>query len=261
MLETAAGSKLLAEEEVKRPVEGEGVRAASQGTRTPPLELDRRSSASNSFFDDAFFVSDDHKEDDDIQMQSIATILDQIDNLLMPLPTIPNSGPNHIAPDELSMLSTLDWEYHKQLPPLNIGATLEAHLPWAPLPLRRGGQFGEEALEEPGRHRTINAPETALELIGRIGSIEDVEIEECTETKEATKPQPPSKSSLDSLIRLRLQRSASERAPPSSSHILPPQSKTPKPILPSADDPGATSKLVSAFMTLRGVKKPGAHRE
>ncbi|OAA77039.1 hypothetical protein LEL_06723 [Akanthomyces lecanii RCEF 1005] len=233
--EAATESAFTAGDNVKTLVAGNGIKDASDGIRTHPLELDGRSSPSNSFFDDAFFVNDEQKDDEDIEMQSIALILDRIDNLLIPLPILSTSGPNHITPDELSML--------------------KAALPWTPLPPRRGGQFGEEALEEPRKHPTTNALETTHLLIGIIGNIEDVEVEECAETKEATKPQPPLKNSLDSLVRLRLQRSASERAPPSSSHILPPQSKTPTPILPSANDPGATSKLVSAFMTLRGVKK------
>ncbi|KAJ4154095.1 hypothetical protein LMH87_010558 [Akanthomyces muscarius] len=253
--EAATGSAFTAGDNVKTLVAGNGIKDASDGIRTHPLELDGRSSPSNSFFDDAFFVNDEQKDDEDIEMQSIALILDRIDNLLIPLPILSTSGPNHITPDELSMLSTLNWEYQRQLPPLNIDATMEAALSWTPLPPRRGGQFGEEALEEPSKHPTTNALETTPMLIGIIGNIEDVEVEECAETKEATKPQPPLKNSLDSLVRLRLQRRASERAPPSSSHTLPPQPKTPTPILPSANDPGATSKLVSAFMTLRGVKK------
>lgn len=261
MVGAADGSGVLAVDEAKTVLVGDAIKDAGEGIATHPLGPDERSSPGNSFFDDAFFVTDEHTEDENNEIQSIASILDRIDNLLLPLPAIPASYPNHISSDELSMLSTLNWEYHKQLPPLNIDATLEAALPWAPLPPRHGSQFGEESLAKLQLHTAANATESIQKLIGVIDNINDEEVQELAGTKEATKPQSRSENSLDSLIRLRLQRSTSERAPPSSSHILPPQSRISTPILPSADDPGATSKLVSAFMTLRGVKKPHAHRK
>lgn len=261
MVEGATSSAPSVAHEAKIVVAGDAVKDASEGIAIHPLKPDEHSSPGNSFFDDAFFVTDEHKEDEDNEMQSMASILDRIDNLLVPLPAIPTSNPNRVSSDELSMLSTLNWEYHKQLPPLNIDATLETALPWAPLPPRQGDRFSEESLEEPETHTAAEATEPIQKLIGVIDNIKDEEVQELSERQDITKPQSLTKNSLDTLIRLRLQRSTSERAPPSSSHILPPQSKIPTPILPSADDPGATSKLVSAFMTLRGVKKPRAHRK
>ncbi len=257
-----ADSEFIAVEAIKNLLEGADIKDTAQGTRTSPLEIDKRTSPSNSFFDDALFVSDDHTVDEDMDLPGIFSILDEIDSLLMPLPDIPTSGLSHILPDEPSILSTLDLEYYKRLPPLPVDAALEGALPWAPLPPRRGGQFGDDAVAEPNAHAATSARESGAHHIGAMGNIEDGEIEECAEASQVTKPHPPSSTSLDSLIKLRLQRSASEREPPSSSAAaLPPQPQpnTSKHILPDLDDPGATSKLVSAFMALRGVKKARVH--
>ncbi|KAM3447497.1 hypothetical protein MY3296_008677 [Beauveria thailandica] len=214
----------------------------------------------NSFFEDALFVSSEYHQDEDIEMESIASILDQIDSLLMPLPNVPSSDLRYLTSEKQTLFSALEWEHHKHLPPLPLDPALEEALPWAPLPPRCRGQFEFEPLVEHCEH-TAQQEQNSQIHIESIGNIKDGEIEECPKPVEAAKPQPPSTNALDSLIKLRLQRSAYECAPQSTANISSMQSQDIKPILPKVDDPGATSKLVSAFMSLRGVKAPRLDRK
>ncbi|KAM3511488.1 hypothetical protein MY11210_004846 [Beauveria gryllotalpidicola] len=252
--------KIIAEKETANPVVNSQVKDTDQRNRTSPLEIDVGMNADGSFFEDALFVSSEHYQDEDVVMESIASILDQIDSLLMPLPNVPPSDLSHISSEKPTLLSALGWEHHKHLPPLPLNPALEEALPWAPLPPRRRGQFEFEPLAEPCKN-TVTQEQDSQIHIGSIGNINDGEIEECPEPEEAAEPQPLPTNALDSLIKLRLQRSASERAPQSMANVSSMPSQDTKPILPKVDDPGATSKLVSAFMSLRGVKAPRSNRK
>ncbi|KAM3456720.1 hypothetical protein NHJ6243_008059 [Beauveria neobassiana] len=236
------------------------VKDTDHGKGTFPLEIDVDMNAGGSFFEDTLFVTSEHYQDEDIEVESMASILDQIDSLLMPLPNVPPSDLSYITSEKPRLFSALEWEHHKHLPPLPLDLALEEALPWAPLPPRRRGQCEFEALVEPCEHTASEEQDRQIH-IGSIGNIKDGEIEECSEPEEAAKPQPPPTNALDSQIKLRLQRSASERAPQSTANVSSMQSQDIKPILPKVDDPGATSMLVSAFMSLRGVKAPRSNRK
>ncbi|KAM3482221.1 hypothetical protein MY8738_004060 [Beauveria namnaoensis] len=236
------------------------VKDTDHGKGTFPLEIGVDMNAGGSFSEDALFVSSEHYQDEDIEVESIASILDQIDSLLMPLPNVPPSDLSYITSEKPRLFSALEWEHHKHLPPLPLDLALEEALPWAPLPPQRRGQFEFEPLVEPWEHTASEDQDRQIH-IGSIGNIKDGEIEECPEPEEAAKPQPPPTNALDSLIKLRLQRRASERAPQSTANVSSMQSQEIKPILPKGDDPGATSMLVSAFMSLRGVKAPRSNRK
>ncbi|TQW00802.1 hypothetical protein V2A60_001843 [Cordyceps javanica] len=224
--------------------------------RSPP-ELNRERDDENSFLEDTVFTNNEQENSEGLEMElrSVASFLDQIEGLLMPLPNVPNRDLSHTMPDRVTRLETLKCESHSRLPPIPPDPALEEALPWAPLPPRQKGPFETETIIARDNHSRQSAQgnrQNHIDSVGTIGTIKDGEVEECAETKKPTRPQPAPSNPLDLLIRRRLQRSVSERALLSNALSLP--SKTEKPILPRMDDPGATSKLVSAFMTLRGVK-------
>lgn len=251
--EEVADENRISEAETPALIAATGAEDVSHGLPIRVLEATGHGDPSNTFFDDAFFVGSDHDQDEHIEMQNIASILDKIDRLLLPLPNVSTFDLDHCIAEKSATLGTLELESYKRLPPLRVDPALEEALPWAPLPPRRRGQFEAETLAAPKKYTTRDARENGPSRIGAIGTIEDGEIEECSEPQKATKPPPPP-NSLDALIKLRLQRGVSEKGSPSSTKGLPPSSKAHHPILPVLDDPGATSKLVSAFMSLRGVK-------
>lgn len=244
----------IPEREASTPLENVRLECNKKKQVLPSSEAGISRSPLNSFFDDAFFTNDE--QEDDVEIQNMASILDQIDGFLIPLPNTSTTETASLAAEAQVRLSTLQWEQHKRLPPLLTGTSLEENLPWAPLPPRRVFPFGEEEISVSSQKASEKAQERGKLEIGVLGCLKDNEIKECAESKILAQPQPrtqPLRSSLDSLIKLKLQRSMSVQVPPSTTKGQWPESQPQRSILPSVDDPGATSKLVSAFMTLRGA--------
>ncbi|KAJ6780356.1 hypothetical protein PWT90_06551 [Aphanocladium album] len=216
-------------------------------------EVESQKSPIHSFFEDAFFAD----EEQNAEIQSKTSKIDQINNLLMPLPTLHDPEISSIGTRISPGSDMQSWEHHKKLPTLPIDTNLEEALLWAPLPAQRVRCFEEDGLIEPKKQNALSSKKMSNHnLMGILDSMKDDEIEESAGTTSTLKVKQLPKNSLDALVKLKLQRSMSEQVLSASASTRSPRFRTNKTILPAVDDPGATSKLVSAFMALRGAKKP-----
>lgn len=207
----------------------------------------------SSFFEDAFFTDLDWVDpEDESELNAACRVLDKIESLLVPVPTIQAADPATLETQKVLHSSVLK---QGSLPLISMDPEREAALLWVPLPPAPETKFDEEQLLIKVRDET--KPEAASSGY-RFEVSSDVELEERPELASAPvaeDTEPPDALSL--LVKQHLQQDARPpgKAASNSKTIL---SSTP--LLPRADDPGATSALVSAFMTLR-PKRPrlGTH--
>lgn len=243
-------------------------RNQSMEQREAANAINRLKSPPKSAKEDEFFPDiDDTELCNDVDLQQACRILEQVNALLVPCP-------KHGTEIDFAMAGQTSWQErlglqkHQNLPPIAINPASEAELPWSPLPNGVAGSFTDESLVvtntgNANQRSTKGLHADSQGTIQIIDMFEDGELEEYPETIIVAEPKPPPQpSALSSLVKLRLQENATYQGPKSSqSGSLSGRSVATTPVLPNTGDPGATSQLVSAFMALRGTKRPRLGRK
>lgn len=231
------------------------------------ITMNRTKSPPKSVLEDEFFPGiDDTELCNGADLQQACQMLEQVNALLVPCPRLGLEMDSAMA-GRTSWHERLRLSQHQNLPPIAINLANEAELPWAPLHNGVAGSFTDESLvvTNTGNANQRSTPGLHADSQGTIqinDMFEDGELEEYPETIIVTEPKPPPQpSAFSSLIKLRLQENAAYQVPEYSQSGSLSSRIAATPVLPNTGDPGATSQLVSAFMALRGTKRPRLGRK